>query len=340
MKTIILNEPGNFSLIDTSPDLTLLPDEALLKVHRVGICGTDLHAFGGNQPFFNYPRILGHELGVEVVGIGSDVSNVRVGDRCSVEPYRNTTMDQAVRRGKTNCGENVSVLGVHEDGGMQEYIKFPAKYLHTSDKLSYDQLALVETLGIGCHAVNRARVGKDDLVLVIGAGPIGLGTIQFAKAAGATVVVLDLNEERLAFCREKIGVQGTVNAGGGNTEQEIRALFNGDLPTIVFDATGNRHSMKQAIEYVAFGGILVFIGLYIGDYSFHDPYFHRKEMTLMSSRNSLGHEFTQIISMIEAGKIDTSPWITHRSSMEDMIHEFPGWVKPENKVIKAVLEIT
>ena len=340
MKTIILNEPGNFSLIDTSPGLNLLPDEALLKVHRVGICGTDLHAFAGNQPFFTYPRILGHELGVEVVEIGSEVTNVRVGDRCSVEPYRNTTMDQAVRRGKTNCGENVSVLGVHEDGGMQEYIKFPAKYLHVSDKLSYDQLALVETLGIGCHAVNRAQVGKDDLVLVIGAGPIGLGTIQFAKAAGAPVVVLDLNEDRLAFCNKKIGVHGTVNAGEKNTEAAIRALFNGDLPTIVFDATGNRHSMKKAIEYVAFGGILVFIGLYIGDYSFHDPYFHRKEMTLMSSRNSLGHEFTQIISMIESGQIDTSPWVTHRASMEAMMNEFPGWIKPENKVIKAVLEIS
>lgn len=339
MKTIILNKPGDFSLIETDTDTTLAAGEALLKIHRVGICGTDLHAFAGNQPFFSYPRILGHELGIEVVAVAPDVQNVKPGDRCSVEPYRNTMLDQAVRRGKTNCGENLSVLGVHEDGGMREFIRFPAKYLHKSAILSYDQLALVETLGIGCHAVNRARVGKDDLVLVIGAGPIGLGTIQFAKAAGAQVVVMDMNNDRLEFCATQMGVSGTVNPSEGEVEKLIRNQFGGDLPTVVFDATGNRHSMAKAMEYVAFGGILVFIGLYIGDFTFHDPYFHRKEITLMASRNSQSHEFVQIIDMIEKGQINTAPWITHRADMAEMIGVFPNWINPQNKVIKAVLEV-
>ncbi|MEZ4824953.1 MAG: zinc-binding alcohol dehydrogenase family protein [Bacteroidia bacterium] len=339
MKTIILNKPGDFSLIETEPAATLADGEALLKIHRVGICGTDLHAFAGNQPFFSYPRILGHELGVEVVSVAPDVQHVKPGDRCSVEPYRNPTLDQAVRRGKTNCGENLSVLGVHEDGGMREYLRFPAKYLHKSSVLTYDQLALVETLGIGCHAVNRARVSASDLVLVIGAGPIGLGTIQFARAAGAQVVVMDVNNDRLDFCVGQMGVSGTVNPTEGDPEKLIRSSFGGDLPTVVFDATGNRHSMAKAIEYVAFGGIVVFIGLYIGDYSFHDPYFHRKEMTLMASRNSQSHEFVQIIDMIEKGRISTDPWITHRAGMQEMIGVFPDWIDPGNKVIKAVLEV-
>ena len=182
MKAIILKEPGQFVYEETEPDEDLQPHEALLRVHRIGICGTDYHAYRGNQPFFSYPRVLGHELGVEVAAVGSQVTQVKPGDKCSVEPYLNTTQDQAVRRGFTNCGENISVVGVHQDGGMREYLTLPAQYLHTAETLTYDQLALVEPLGIGCHAVNRAKITADDYVLVVGAGPIGLAALQFATA--------------------------------------------------------------------------------------------------------------------------------------------------------------
>ncbi|HMQ60177.1 MAG TPA: zinc-binding alcohol dehydrogenase family protein [Flavilitoribacter sp.] len=339
MLTITLQEPGRFTYSDTQPQTDLLPGEALLKVHRIGICGTDLHAYRGKQPFFSYPRILGHELGVEVVRIGEQVQNVRVGDRCAVEPYFNRTTDQAVRRGRTNCGENLSVFGVHEDGGMREFIKISARYLHPSAHLDYEQLALIEPLGIGCHAVNRAAITPDDLVLVIGAGPIGLATLQFAKLTGARVAVMDINEKRLAFCREKMGADGTVNAATGEVIPMIREQFAGDLPTVVLDATGSPQSMKNTLDYVAFGGKIVFIGLFQGDFTFFDPLFHKKEITLLASRNALGSDFRQIIRQMEEGLIDTRPWITHRIAAGDLAARFESLLLPETGVIKAMVEM-
>ncbi len=339
MKTLVLEKPGKFSYTDTTSDEGLQADEALVKVHRIGICGTDFHAYQGEQPFFSYPRILGHELGVEVLKVGVNVSHVKAGDKCSVEPYQNKTQDQAVRRGFTNCGENVSVLGVHEDGGMREQFKLPAKYLHKSDKLSYEQLAVIEPLGIGCHAINRAAVKPDDLVLVVGSGPIGLATVIFATAVGAKTVVMDINQDRLKFAAEVTDLHGTVVAGKEDTMEQLREQFGGDLPTVVLDATGNKQSMAKALEYAAPAGKIVFIGLFQGDFAFHDPYFHKKELTLMASRNALATDFQQIIGMMEEGKINVDRWITHRAKFEEMVSHFDGWLKPEAKVIKAVISL-
>ena len=339
MRTIVLQRPGRFERIQTDAPGEPSPGEALLKVHRIGICGTDLHAYKGDQPFLSYPRILGHELGVEVVAVGEGVTGVAPGDRCAVEPYRHRVEDHAARRGKTNCAEHLSVLGVHEDGGMREYVTFPARYLHPSDRLSYEQLALVEPLGIGCHAVNRAGVTADDTVLVIGAGPIGLGAMQFAQAAGAPVIAMDLNRDRLAFCRDALQVAGTICAGD-DAEASIRRHFDGDLPTIVFDATGNPASMMKAFDYVAHGGLLVYLGLFQGAVQFHDPMFHRKELTLMASRNALGSEFRHIIRAIETGRIETAPWITHQVPFDAMIDHFDAWLHPESRVIKAMVSVT
>lgn len=339
INAIILKEPGHLEKIQTTLITELKPDEVLLKVHRIGICGTDLHAFRGKQPFFSYPRILGHELGVEVLEIGSGVMDLKIGNRCAVEPYFNSTQDQAVRQGKTNCGENLSVFGVHEDGGMREFIVLPARYLHKSDKLSYEQLALIETLSIGFHAVKRADVREDDKVLVIGAGPIGLATIQFSKISKAKTVVMDINQERLDFCKTNLKVDGIVNAKSDKVIEDLRTVFDGDLPTVVLDATGNQQSMKSTFDYVAFGGKIVFIGLYQGDFTFFDPLFHRKEITLMASRNSLGKDFDEIISLVEKGILDTGPWITHRVLFQDLPDKFESFLDSKNGVIKAMVEL-
>lgn len=340
ISSIVLEEPGSFYQTTTNLNTNLQADEALLKVHRVGICGTDLHAYAGEQPFFSYPRILGHELGVEVVEVGDEVENVSVGDRCSVEPYRYNPKDQAVQAGKPNCAERMSVLGVHEDGGMREFFKFPAKFLHSSDSISYDQLALVEPLGIGCHAVNRAGISADDRVLVIGAGPIGLGALQFALDTGAEVAIMEIDEDRMTFCQQQFALAGGVNPLEENSEDQLRDLFDGSLPSVVLDATGNKQSMENAVELVAHGGTLVYIGLFQGEVTFHDPTFHKKELTLMASRNALAEDFSQIIRSIEQGRINTDPWITHRSSFGKMIGQFDDWLKPESNVIKAMVEVT
>ena len=340
MKTIRLEEPGRFALLSTDePATSLNPEQALVRVRRIGVCGTDIHAFGGNQPFFNYPRILGHELGVEVVAVGSSTKNVHPGDRCSVEPYLNCGHCIACRRGKSNCCVNLQVLGVHTDGGMRELIVVPSRKLYPSTHLTLDQLALIETLGIGCHAVDRACVEAGEFALVIGAGPIGLTAVQFAIEAKAQVIVLDINPKRLEFCREHLGVPHLINATVDNPLEALKQITSGDLPTLVFDATGNAKSMMRAFEYPANGGRLVFVGLFRGDVTFNDPNFHRRELAVLSSRNARSENFTRIISLVENGRIDTAPWITHRASFADVVTEFPRWTKPETGVIKAMIEV-
>ena len=339
MKTVRLEEPGRLVLLESEPPEAPMPGEALVRVRRVGVCGTDLHAYAGNQPFFSYPRILGHELGVEVLAVGAGVTNVRPGDRCSVEPYINCQKCIACRRGKPNCCAELRVLGVHIDGGMREQLVVPARKLYPSAILTLDQLALVETLGIGCHAVERARLGPGEFALVIGAGPIGLAVMQFAAQAGAEVIALDVSARRLEFCQRQLGVPHAVNGAAGPPLEALGRITRGDLPTAVFDATGSPGSMAAAFNFPAPGGRLVFVGLFQGDVTFSDPNFHRRELTLMGSRNALGADFTRIIGLIEAGRIDTSPWITHRAPLGQIADEFPAWVRPETGVIKAMIEV-
>lgn len=339
MKTIILNEPGTFSLTETEYPAQPGPAEALVKIHRVGICGTDLHAFRGRQPFFSYPRILGHELGVEILALGQSEQDMglKVGDICCVEPYLYCGTCIACRRGKTNCCTQMQVLGVHTDGGMREQIIIPASKLHLANNVPTDHLALVEMLCIGAHAVRRADFEAGEWALVIGVGPIGLSTAQFAKLAGAKVIAMDMSDQRLDFCQRELGIEHTVNAQNDPVGQ-IQKLTNGDMPTVVFDATGSPQSMNASFNYVAHGGKLVFVSLVQADISFNDPYFHAHEITLLSSRNATSHDFKWVIQNLEEGHINLSSWITHRATPEALIDEFPTWPQPETGVIKAMLE--
>ena len=339
MKTIRLEEPGRLSFTSIESPVALAAGEARVRVRRIGVCGTDIHAFNGKQPFFTYPRILGHELGVKVAAVGEGVENVKAGDLCAVEPYINCQRCIACRRGKPNCCTSIQVLGVHTDGGMREEFVLPARKLHPSAMLTLDQLALVETLGIGAHAVQRAAIEPDETVLVIGAGPIGLAVMQFVIAAGARLIVLDINDGRLEFCRRTLGASHTVNGANENTLDALKTLTGGDLPTAVFDATGSPRSMAAAFEYPAHGGRLTFVGLFQGEVIFNDPNFHRRELTLLASRNALPADFGRIIRQIETGRIDTTPWITHRATFADVVERFPAWVKPETGVIKAMIEL-
>jgi 2-desacetyl-2-hydroxyethyl bacteriochlorophyllide A dehydrogenase len=339
MQTIILAEPGRFELTETEPPGEPPPGHALVRVNRIGVCGTDLHAFRGEQPFFSYPRILGHELGVEVLALAPDVTAALApGDRCAVEPYLNCGSCVACRAGKTNCCIKLQVLGVHTDGGMRERIVVPATKLHCSAALSFEQLALVETLGIGAHAVGRAQIQAGEWALVIGAGPIGLTVMQFALLAGARVIALDLDPGRLDFCRSQLGVEHTI-AGGEGALAAVEELTDGDLPTVVFDATGSPRSMHDAFQYVAHGGRLVFVGLFQGDVTFHDPDFHRRELTLLASRNATSAELRRIMGLMEGGQIDTRPWITHRAPLAEAPARFPSWLQRETGVIKAMITL-
>jgi 2-desacetyl-2-hydroxyethyl bacteriochlorophyllide A dehydrogenase len=341
MQALLLEAPKTFRCIDVPEPPAPAAGEAVVRVHAVGICGTDYGGYLGKMPFFSYPRIPGHELGVEVVAVGPGVTTVKPGDRCCVEPYVNCRRCYSCTRGLTNCCEHHQTLGVHCDGGLRPLFTVPARKLHPSPRLTPAQNALVETLAIGCHAVDRAAARAGETVLVIGAGPIGLSAVEFAKLAGARVIVMDVADSRLAFVRVKMGVADTVLATGSEAdEQAIASLTDGRRADIVIDATGSAASMARCLAFAAFGGRVVYVGITQADLVFpHAPVMHRRELTLLASRNALSRDFTRIIALIEQGRIDTVPWITHRIPFADTIAAFPTLLDPSSGVIKAVIDM-
>jgi len=340
MKAIQLQRPREFAAVTLNEPSTPARGEALVRVHRIGICGTDYSGYLGKMPFFTYPRIPGHELGVEVLAVGDEVTSVRPGDRCAVEPYINCQACFACRRGNGNCCEKLAVLGVMTDGGMRERFLVPARKLHPAAGLTWEQAALVETLAIGCHAVNRGAPGPGDHLLIIGAGPIGLGVLEFAKLSGAHPVVMDLNEQRLAFVRDVMKVPDTIRSGDAElTARALRERTNGAGAQVVIDATGNPGSMSYALNYASFTGRVVYVGITTEEIRFVHPLMHRRELTLLASRNAHPDDFRRIIGLIRDLQIDTAPWITHRARFDEMIDAFPQWLNPELRVIKAMVEI-
>ena len=336
-----MTEPKSFVLLDVPEPKEPGPGEALIRTSRMGICGTDVSCYLGKFPFFDYPRIPGHELGVEVLAVGPEVSNVKVGDHCSVEPYLNCGACHACFKGQGNCCENLKVFGVMMDGGLCERSIIRADKLHPSEELSFDQLALVETLAIGCHASDRGNTKGGEHALVIGAGPIGLATLEFNRLTQTTLSVMDMSEERLEFCRANYGIENLIHfKGDGSEMQRMLEITNGTLFDLVTDATGNPHSMSGALDFVAHTGRLVYVGITTQEISFKHPALHRKEIDLLASRNALPSDFPRIIKLIEDGVIDTDPWITHHLKFEEVGDRFEEIIRPENGTLKAIIEVT
>ncbi len=314
------------------------PGMAILRIRRIGICGTDLHAFEGTQPYFQYPRILGHELAGELVEAdGAD--GFEPGETVTFIPYFNCGTCVACRAGKSNCCARLEVAGVHIDGGMTEYLSVPSYSLVHGGGLSFDELALVEPLAIGAHGVRRAGIQPGEFVLVIGAGPIGLGVMEFARIAGAEVIAMDLNESRLAFCAENLGIPHTVNARASDVMERLRTLTGGDMPTVVIDATGNLTAINNSFAYLAHGARYVLVGLQKGDIRLSHPEFHKREATLMSSRNATRQDFEHVIGCMKQGLIRPTTYITHRVLFGEVKEQFRSWLDPARGVIKAMIEI-
>lgn len=337
MKSIVLEQPGTLTLIEKEIP-TIQTGEALIKIERIGVCGTDIHAFHGRQPFFSYPRILGHELSGEIVEMKGEAGDFVVGEKVTIIPYLECGKCVACRRGKTNCCTDLQVLGVHTDGGMQKYISVPISHLIKINQLTHEQAATIECLSIGAHAVRRAEIKKDEWVLVIGMGPIGLSVMQFAKNAGAKVIVMDMSEERLEFAEKWASPEYTVNAQNDPLEK-IKEMTNGEFPTVVFDATGNPNSMNNAYQFVAHSGRIVFVGLFQGDLQFPDPEFHKRELTILSSRNATKEDFDTVIKAIEEGNVDISAFVTEKVAFDSLPEKFETMFKPGNSNIKVLVEL-
>ena len=336
---IALAEPGRFVSQTGSVPTEVPPGHARIRIRRIGVCGTDIHAFYGRQPFFDYPRILGHELGAEILELNGD-SNLKPGQLVAVEPYMNNAESQASRRGKPNCCEELQVLGIHTDGGMRREIVVPISKLHSSASASADQLALVEMLCIGAHAVDRAEVKPDDYALVLGAGPIGMSVLQFLKTKTDLATVADINDNRLEFCRDGLGVSRTISlpTDSSSVEPLLRDAGGGKLPTIIFDVTGNPGSMGRCFEMIGHGGTIVFVGLFQGEVTFNDPNFHRRETTLKASRNATPDTFRRVIDAIESNEVDTAPWITHSMSLNEVPDQFEATITSPG-MRKAVIQL-
>jgi 2-desacetyl-2-hydroxyethyl bacteriochlorophyllide A dehydrogenase len=337
MQSIVLERP--FHLEKKGKEIPVRgPREALVRVRNVGICGSDLHGFKGDQPYFTYPRIIGHEFSVEILEIEENRHGLERGDRCVVDPYMACGRCVACRAGKTNCCVSLEVLGVHRDGALQQYMVLPVEKLIRSANLTFEELALVENQCIGAHAVRRADLSKGEIALVVGAGPIGLGVVQHALLMGARVAVMDISGERLAFCRSCLQAGWFIDASKDPVE-EIESITSGELAAAVFDATGSVESQKKAIEYTAHGGRIILVGLAKGDISYFHPDFHKRELTLMSSRNATREDFENVILSLENGRTKVKPFITHRTTFDRVAREFEKWLDPGEGVIKAVVEV-
>lgn len=336
MKSVVCDTPGTLRM-EQRPIPVPAAGEVLLRIRRIGICGTDMHIFRGTQPFLSYPRVMGHELSGHVVS-APDGSALAAGDQVYVMPYLSCGTCIACRKGKTNCCTRIEVLGVHRDGGMSEYLALPERFVVKTEGISLDDAAMIEFLAIGAHAVTRGSVQAGDNVLVVGAGPIGMAAMLFAKLKGATVTVLDARQDRLQFCRDTFGIERTVQTGAQDKDQ-LAAYSDGEFFDIVFDATGNIKAMERGLEFVAHGGTYVLVSIVRDTLSFSDPEFHKRETSLLGSRNATAADFEEVVAAMKAGLVPTALLNTHRSTLDEFTAVLPLWMEPSAGVIKAIVEV-
>lgn len=333
MKVLTCTIPKQFNYqIKERPQV--MPGNSIVKVKRIGVCGTDIHAYEGTQPYFNYPRVLGHELGCEF--IEGDAEGFIPGEQITIIPYYNCGVCIACRSAKPNCCQNINVAGVHVDGGMAEYISVPSYSLVHGRGLSLDALALVEPLSVSAHGIRRVEIKTGEFVIVIGAGPIGLAAMEFASIAGGHVIAVDVNDVRLSFCKQVLNVPHALNALAPDLHDKISEITNGDMPTVVIDATGSLQAINSSFQFMAHTARYILIGLQKGTINVVHPEFHKREGTLMSSRNATRNDFDYVIDCIEKGLIDPLKYISHRMEFYEVMDKFDELFKSAG-VIKAMI---
>jgi 2-desacetyl-2-hydroxyethyl bacteriochlorophyllide A dehydrogenase len=332
MRAILCPEPGKLTLIDiASPKLE--PGWVRVAIRHIGICGTDYHIFEGTHPMLQYPRIMGHELSAVVTDPNG--SMFAVGDPVVVNPYLNCGHCPACLEGKANCCETLSVLGVHSDGGMTEEIVMPAGNLYPATGLTLEQAAMVEFLAIGAHAVRRTEIKPGQRVLVVGSGPIGLGTAFFAKIAGGDVTVVDAAPGKIAATRQ-LGFRtfGVSEMDGEEFAAARRSGFDA-----VLDATGSIKAMNTSIFHTRNGGSYTLVGVITGDLVWPDSEVHRRELTIRGSRNATRVDFDHVMDSIRRGFVPTARLATHATTLDQVVVDLPRWVNDRDTLIKAIITV-
>jgi 2-desacetyl-2-hydroxyethyl bacteriochlorophyllide A dehydrogenase len=322
MKSFRIDAPGRFSFFETAVPKPG-PGEALLRVRRLGYCGSDLSTFRGANPLVSYPRVPGHEIAAEIVECGADGPDTfRPGQTVTVVPYTACGRCTACRVGRL-CRHN-QTLGVQRDGACAEFLTVPVESLLAAPGLSLDELALVEPLSVGFHAVERGRVSAADTVVVLGAGMIGLGAIAGAAAAGARVVAVDIEDTKLALARQA-GAHEGINSRTASLHETLQALTDGDGPSVVIEAIGSPETFRAAVDEVCFAGRVVYIGYAKAPVTYETKFFVLKELDILGSRGALRRDFEAVIRLLQSGRYPVAGTITRSVPLSEAGDAMRAW---------------
>jgi 2-desacetyl-2-hydroxyethyl bacteriochlorophyllide A dehydrogenase len=337
MKQVTLIKPYEFEERDVEIPI-LKKGELLVQIKNIGICGTDIQAFHGNQPYFTYPRVLGHELSGIIVDAKIENKSL-LGKPVSVLPYLSCGKCNSCLKGKTNCCANLHVMGVHVDGGFREYVSVPVDNIMVGrEETDLEHLSMVEPLSISYHGIMRADILENNWVIIFGAGPIGIGALMFAKSKTNNIILIDINKNRITYCKSILGIEHSFNGNDETLFEEIKELTNGHFADIVIDATGNKKSIQQQLRFLGHGGKWILIGLQREDLHINHPEFHKREATLMSSRNATKHDFKQVMDKIDNKEIDPALLITHTLDFEEVVNSFSSFIVDQT-LIKGIIKV-
>ena len=315
MKSVRLKTPGEIALADT-PQPARKDGQVLVKVRSAGICGSDIGAYRGVNPLVSYPRIIGHEIAGEVAEVSSDETGLKPGDRVVLEPYVYCGACYPCSIGRTNCCENLTVLGVHIDGGMAEYISHPRHLVHKApDSIPWELLPLAEPLVIAMHAVQQPKVLAGEHVVITGCGQIGLLCALYAKTIGAIPIVVDPVKERLERA-SSLGVPFIIDPVGEDSLARIHEITGGRMAEVVIEASGDARAVRNTIDYVSYAGRISFVGYAKADTPLPTSLFTKKELTLYGSRNSVGM-FPESLRLIASGEINVGALLTKSVGMAE-----------------------
>ena len=336
MRALAIDAPGSAHVVER-PRPTPGAGEALVRVRRAGLCGTDLSTFLGKNPLVSYPRVIGHEIAGTIEVLGDAVSGWRAGASVTLSPYKNCGACAACRHNRPNACRNNQTLGVQREGALAEFAVVPAHRLFTSASLSLDHLALVEPFCIGMHAVRRARVAADDAVLVMGCGGVGAGAVAAAAGCGARVIAMDVDPHKLAQAMA-LGAADTVVSSDADASEHIRAITGGEGPDVVIEAVGKPATYRLALDLVAACGRIVYIGWVKGDIALEARQIVAKEVDILGSRNATD-EFAEVIALFESGRIDPLALVTDRVPLDEVPTMFARWAERPESVGKILVEI-
>jgi len=339
MKAIKIIEPGVIKLVEVAKPKIGLGD-ILIKLRALGLCGSDLKTYLGQNKMVNFPRIPGHEIAGEIVQTGEKVpSEFQVGRLVTVSPYSSCGKCLACQQGRVNCCPDNQTLGVQRDGAAVEFIAVPYSKVFLVGDLPEEQVACIEPLSVGWHATNRAQVSSKDIVLVFGCGMIGLGAIAASGYKGAKIIAVDIDDLKLEKAKA-LGANYTVNSQKENLEKKIFYITHDQGVNVVIEAVGLPETYKKAIDLVCFAGRVVYIGYAKSPVEYDTSLFVKKEIDIKGSRNSLDSEIKEVIKMVESRKIKIENLITQSYLLENLGEALRFWDKHTDRVTKIIIHFS